>query len=261
MVGLSAETVEDKPIEGSSYVIHPNDVVALSVFNEPSLTTQTRVLQTGEAMFPLLGPVRVTGLALSDAMEKLRALYDADYLVDPILTLTVEEYAVRQILVLGAVQAAGQIPVPSSGTLDLAAAIAAAGGMSPSADPNRISLVRADGSTASFTVSALERGIKVQLSPGDRITVMESRFAGASVTFIGQVGRPGAVAFPVNGDLDIVTAVAQAGGLTQLANPRRVSINRKGRVIVLDVREMSSRGATLFKLEPDDIITVPERIF
>jgi protein involved in polysaccharide export with SLBB domain len=65
----------------------------------------------------------------------------------------------------------------------------------------------------------------------------------------------------MDGELDIVTAVARAGGFTDLANPKKVSINRKGVIIVVDVKDMSSKGAKMFRLEPDDILTVPERLF
>ncbi len=256
-----AVTQRAAPVVDTSYVLQPNDTVALSVFNEPSLTTQTRILQTGEAMFPLLGAVKIAGMPLGKAMETLRALYDADYLVDPILTLTVDEYGSRQVSVLGSVRAAGQISIPQSGTLDMAAAIAAAGGLNETADPNRISLERANGSVTMFTFAAIERGPKVRLEAGDRILVSESRYVNAMVTFVGQVGRPGNVAFPANGDLDLVTAIAQAGGVTTLANPRKTRINRRGQVIEVDVRDMTNRGGARFRLEPGDIITVPERIF
>jgi hypothetical protein len=58
-----------------------------------------------------------------------------------------------------------------------------------------------------------------------------------------------------------VTAIARAGGFSEVANPKKTSVNRKGRVIVVDVKELSSKGTNIFKLEPDDIITVPERLF
>lgn len=266
-VRLAAEdSVGNTPKSGggavaSSYVLKPNDVVSLSVFNEPSLSSKTRILQTGEAMFPLLGPVKVAGMSIASAMETLRSLYDADYLVEPKLTLTVDEYALQQVLVLGAVRSAGQVPIPTSGKLDVAAALAAAGGLSDIADPNRISLERASGGIIQFSFSGLQRGNQVQLVPGDRIIVKESQFLNKSVTFVGQVKSPGSVAFPMNGDLDIVTAVAKVGGFTEMANPKKTSINRKGKVIVVNVKEMSSKGGELFRLEPDDIITVPERLF
>lgn len=82
-----------------------------------------------------------------------------------------------------------------------------------------------------------------------------------SVTFVGQVRTSGSISFPMDGDLDIVTAVARVGGFTDLANPKKVNVNRKGVIIVVDVKDMSSKGAKIFKLQPDDIITVPERLF
>lgn len=258
---LTAEKDSAGEVDVSSYVLKANDKVSLTVFNEGALSSQTRILQTGEAMFPLIGPVKIAGLSINAAMETLRALYDADYLVNPKLTLTVDEYAVQQVLVLGAVRAAGQVAIPASGRLDLVAAIAAAGGLSDAADPNQILLERAAGGSSQFSFAGIEKGNQVMLAPGDRIMVKESRFLNQSVTFVGQVRAPGSIAFPLNGELDIVMAVARVGGFTDLANPRKTSINRKGRVIVVDVKEMSSKGGSLFKLEPEDIITVPERLF
>lgn len=258
---LAAEPSEVSAAETSSYVIKPNDVIRLAVFNEPSLSSQTKVLQTGEAMFPLIGPVKIAGLSLSDSIEKIRALYDADYVVEPKVTLTVDEYAVQQISILGAVKSPGQIPIPNSGKLDLSAAIATAGGLTESADPASISLERASGQLSVFSLSTVQRGAQVQLSPGDRIIVGESRFLNQTVTFVGQVRSGGSIALPMDGELDIVTAVARAGGFTDLANPRKVSVNRKGQIIVVDVKDMSSKGVNMFKLQPDDIITVPERLF
>jgi polysaccharide export outer membrane protein len=258
---LHAETSVRGAAESSSYVLTANDVVELAVFKEPDLALQTKVLQTGEAVFPLVGVVKVGGLSISEATEKVRGLYAADYFVDPKVTLTVTEYAVRQVSVLGAVTSSGQFPVPASGLLDVAAALASAGGLTANADPDKISLVRANGTTTTLSLRKIERGAQIQLKAGDRIVVSESRFLNQAVTFVGEVRNRGPVSFPIDGDLDLVTAIARAGGFTALANPRKVSVNRKGKVSVIDVREMSSRGGTLFKLEPNDIVTIPERLF
>ncbi|MEP2774891.1 MAG: polysaccharide biosynthesis/export family protein [Luteolibacter sp.] len=259
--GQDIEPAINEQAESSSYVLTANDVVQLAVFKEPDLTVQTKILQSGEVVLPLVGVVKVGGLSISEATRKVRDLYAADYLVDPKVALTVEQYAVHQVSVLGAVTSPGQIPIPASGKLDVAAALASAGGLTENADPERITLVRADGSSSHLSRGGIERGNPVQLSAGDRLIVSESRYLNQSVTFVGEVRNRGLVSFPVDGDLDLVTAISQAGGLTGLANPRKVSVNRKGRVTVIDVREMSERGEQLFQLEPNDIITVPERLF
>ncbi len=246
----------------TTYILRPNDVVRLSVYEEPDLSVQVRILKTGQASFPLIGSVQIGALSVSAAATKIRDLYAKDYLVDPKLTLTVDEYATEFISVIGAVKSPGQIPMPVSGHLDLASAMATAGGIAENADANNIQLVRAAGGASTFSMSAIEGASgRVKLEAGDRIIVNQSAFVGKTLTVLGQVGRPGPVAFPINGRLDLVNAIALAGGLTELANPKKVSINRRGRVTIVDFKAISQRGDKPYLLQPDDVITVAERLF
>jgi polysaccharide export outer membrane protein len=248
--------------DDGTYTLRANDSIRLAVYEEPDLSLQVKILKTGQASFPLIGSVEIGGLTVAAAAEKIRALYAKDYLVDPKLTLTVDEYATEFISVIGAVKVPGQIPMPVSGNLDIASAMATAGGLAENADPNNIQLVRASGATTTFSVSSIDGPTgRVRLSSGDRIIVNQSAFVGKTVTVLGQVSRPGPLAFPVNGRLDLVKAIAQAGGLTDLANPKKVTINRRGQVIPLDFKAISQRGDQPFLLQPDDVVTVAERIF
>jgi len=259
---LSVASVLGAVKEDSSYVLRPNDTISLSVYQELDLSVKVRILKTGEASFPLIGSVAVGGLSVATAAEKIRSLYAKDYLVDPKLNLTVDEYATEYISVIGAVKVPGQIPMPVSGKLDLASAMATAGGLNENADANGIQLVRASGSTSTFSMDAIQGPAgRTQLASGDRIIVNQSAFVGKSVTVLGCVGKPGPVAFPLKGKLDLVNAIAFAGGLTELARPSKISINRKGKVKVVDFKVISQRGDQPYLLEPDDVITVPERIF
>jgi len=254
----SAEEARD-----STYVLRPNDIIRLDVYEEPDLSGAVRILKTGQASFPLIGSLEISGLSVSAASTKIRDLYAKDYLVDPKLTLTVQEYATDFISVIGAVRNAGQIAIPVSGHLDLAAAMATAGGLAETADANSILLVRASGNNSTLSLSSIVNGPNgsIKLDPGDRIIVNQSAFVGKSLTVLGQVARQGPIPFPVNGRLDLISAIAFAGGLSDLANPKKITINRKGRIIILDYREISQRGDQPFMLQPDDIINVPERLF
>ncbi|GAA5117614.1 polysaccharide biosynthesis/export family protein [Luteolibacter yonseiensis] len=247
----------------ATYTLRPNDTIRLAVYEEPDLSLQVKILKTGQASFPLIGSVDVGGLTVAAAAAKIRALYAKDYLVDPKLTLTVDEYATEFVSVIGAVKVPGQIPMPVSGNLDIASAMATAGGLTENADPNNLQLQRASGGVIStFSLSSIEGPTgRIRLASGDRIIVNQSAFVGKTVTVMGQVGRPGPLAFPVSGRLDLVKAIAQAGGLTDLANPKKVTINRSGKVILLDFKAISQRGDQPFLLQPDDVVTVAERIF
>jgi polysaccharide export outer membrane protein len=248
--------------DDATYTLRPNDTISVAVYEEPDLTLQVRILKTGQASFPLIGSVEVGGLTVAAAAARIRTLYAKDYLVDPKLTLTVDEYATEYISVIGAVKNPGQVAIPVSGNLDLAAAMATAGGLDDNADVNGIQLVRAGGSVSTYSKSSIEGAAgRTKLSAGDRIIVNQSAFVGKTITVLGQVGKPGPLMFPLNGRLDLVNAIALAGGLTDLANPRKVSINRKGTVTVLDFKAISQRGDRPFLLQPDDVVTVAERLF
>jgi len=264
-LGLAAipAPAEEDAGEDNSYILRPNDIIRLDVYEEPDLSGAVRILKTGQASFPLIGSVTVGDLSVADAAGKIRDLYAKDYLVDPKVTLTVQDYATEFISVIGAVRSPGQIPMPVSGNLDLAAAMATVGGLTATADTNSVLLVRANGTTATYSNSSITNGPdgRVKLEGGDRIIVNESAYVGKSLTILGQVGRQGPVPFPVNGELDLVSAIAMAGGLTNLADMKKISINRKGEVIIVDYRRITQRGEAPPMLQPDDIITVRERMF
>jgi len=258
-LGVSAAVAA--PREGADPVLKPNDLIQLVVFEEPDLATTTRVLKSGEVLVPLVGPVKIGGLTVSQANDTIRNLYAQDFLVDPKVTLTVQEYSADFISVIGAVRSPGQFPLPASGLLDLSAAIATAGGLSPEADPDRITLTLANGETSTHSASSTQNGKAVALRPGDRVVVHQSAYVNKTATILGQVRKPGPMPFPIDGRLDLVTAIAQAGGFTELANPKKVSINRKGKVVTLNAKEMADKGDQRYFLQPEDIVTVSERFF
>lgn len=262
-VAMAGAQQPAEPAQDDTYVLRPNDTIRLEVYEEPDLSVSVRILKTGHASFPLIGSLEVSGLSVGAAAAKIRNLYEIDYLVDPKLTLTVEEYATEFISVIGAVRSPGQIPMPVSGNLDLAAAMAIAGGLAESADANGIQLIRTSGAISAFSMASIVSGAnaRVRLEAGDRIIVNQSAFVGKSLTVLGQVVRQGPLAFPVNGRLDLISAIAMAGGLSDLANPKKITINRKGKTITVDYKEMSQRGDQPFLLQPDDIVNVPERLF
>lgn len=259
----SAQTPQGLRNQDSSYVLRPNDSIRLDVYQEPDLSASVRILRTGEASFPLIGSLTISGLSVSQATAKIRELYAADYLVDPKVTLTVTDYATEFVSVLGAVRAPGQVPIPISGDLDIATAMASVGGLSEAADPLRVLLVRNSGTS---TFISLDRNMsatqgKIKLEGGDRIIVNQSAYVGRTLTILGQIARQGPLPFPPSGRLDLVSAIAMAGGLTDLANPRKLAINRKGRIMTVDYKQISEKGDAPFQLQPDDIITVPERFW
>ncbi|MGE9270115.1 MAG: polysaccharide biosynthesis/export family protein [Verrucomicrobiales bacterium] len=237
------------------------DVINVSVYKEPDLSATTRILRSGNVSLPLIGSVSLLGLTVSEAADKVRDLYAEKYLVDPKVTLTITQYGVEAVSVMGEVRSPGQFSIPTTGRFDLAAAVAAAGGLGPEADRNSIKVYRSSGQVQTFSDGAIKGGASVPLNAGDRVVVGQSPFIDEKVSMMGQVRRPGEVQFPLTGKLDILTALARAGGFTQMANPKRVAVNRGGNTIVIDVKKLTESGNERIYLQPGDIVTVPESIW
>jgi polysaccharide export outer membrane protein len=174
------------PISGVSapagYVLSANDQIAVEVFGEEDLRTNSRLNGEGNLSLPLLGSVRLAGLTLTQAAARLTELYGKDYLVNPKVNVTLVGYAKRRFTVLGQVNRPGSYEMPegSPGGIDLLEAIAMAGGYTRIAAPERISVRRQnEGGDQVLRVNgkqAAKGGASFRVVPGDTITIGESIF-------------------------------------------------------------------------------------
>ena len=93
-------------------------------------------------------------------------------------------------------------------------------------------------------------------------------YAPRSVSVLGQVNNPSSVDFVIEREqMGIVNAITKAGGFTRVAQPDAVKVMRtidgKDTAFVVNVSSYlneTSKEAE-FKLLPDDIVFVPERVF
>ncbi len=168
----------------TGYVLRSNDQVAIEVFGEDDLRTNTRLNGEGNLSLPLLGSVHLGGLTLAQAATKITELYGHDYLVNPRVNVTLVGYAKRRFTILGQVNRPGSYEMPegSPDGVDLLEAIAMAGGYSRIAAPERISVRRrsdiGDDEILRVDAKRLAKrgGESFQVRPGDTVTVAESLF-------------------------------------------------------------------------------------
>lgn len=97
-----------------------------------------------------------------------------------------------------------------------------------------------------------------------QVTVSIVSYTKQKYTVLGQVGSPGSYDIPEEKTIDILAAVAKAGGFTRLANPSKVTVRRvtEGHEEVFNVdakRLMSDKTSSRFMIQPDDTISVGER--
>jgi protein involved in polysaccharide export with SLBB domain len=103
-----------------------------------------------------------------------------------------------------------------------------------------------------------------------KVNVMLIGYAKRRFTMLGQVNRPGSFEMPDGspGGIDLLEAVAMAGGYTRIAAPERITVRRRGpggdEILKVDGKRLArgTGGAnSSFKVLPGDTITVGESIF
>lgn len=103
------------------------------------------------------------------------------------------------------------------------------------------------------------------VNPQVNVSVIE--YAKRTVSVIGAVNLPGAIAFPLEEGMTIVEAITRAGGHNRFADLRKVQLSRKdsnGQTIshVINVKDlMDGTAKESWLLQRDDVIFVPERVF
>lgn len=96
-----------------------------------------------------------------------------------------------------------------------------------------------------------------------RVNVTLVGYAKRRFTVLGQVGHPGSFEMPEGspGGIDLLEAIAIAGGYTRIAAPERISVRRADKVFRVDAKRLAKRQGENFRVEPGDTITVAESIF
>jgi protein involved in polysaccharide export with SLBB domain len=98
-----------------------------------------------------------------------------------------------------------------------------------------------------------------------KVNVTLLGYAKRRFTVLGQVNRPGSFEMPEGSaeGIDLLEAIAMAGGYTRVAAPERISVKRRDQVMRVDGKRLArgsgERGG--FRVEPGDTITVGESIF
>jgi protein involved in polysaccharide export with SLBB domain len=167
------------PVEMSS--LGPEDVIEVLVYDEPSMSKPFKVAPNGTIDFPLVGTIEVEGKEPQEVAALLRdRLRDGKILKNPQVSVSVKEVNSKKFAVFGAVQKPGQFPMTAGMTVQQA--ISLAGGFTPMADRDRVTLNRRVSKTKAvrvvFSVAAMTEGKirDVALQAGDTIYVEERVF-------------------------------------------------------------------------------------
>jgi len=168
--------------EPQTYVLSPNDVVQVRVYQEDDLETKMRIGKDGTTSFPLIGVINLGGKTVAQAADLIRARLADGYLVNPQVTVSVIEYAKRRFTVLGQVQKPGTYEIPNEESMTFLQAVAMAGGYTRLANRGSVTVTRMVGgkkTNFNLDLKSATSDLSTQpfeILPDDTITVAERIF-------------------------------------------------------------------------------------
>jgi len=169
VVAAPVAYVEPAPVRyQAAYHLDAGDRLRVVVYGQEGLTNTYAIDAGGSITMPLIGSVRARGRTTAGLAAEISAKLRAGFIREPSVAVEIEAY--RPFFILGEVAAPGQYPYVPNMTVESAVAIA--GGFSPRARRDSVTVTHTDASgTARFIVPPGS-----PISPGDTVLVGERWF-------------------------------------------------------------------------------------
>ncbi|MFT3735902.1 MAG: polysaccharide export protein EpsE [Rhodocyclaceae bacterium] len=239
------------------YLLDAGDVIRVSVFQNPDMSSEARVSESGSITLPLIGTFKLGGLTLQAGEQKIaQLLKDGGFILKPQVTVLLMQARGSQVVVLGQVMRPGRYPLETA-NMRFSDVLATAGGIAPTGADTIVLTGRRDGRffRREFDINTLfaegDGGKDIYLQGGDAIFVPR-----APMFYIyGEVQRPGA--FRIERDMTVQQALASGGGITQRGTLRGLQIHRKS----ADGKTQIIQPKMDDLLRADDVMYVRESLF
>jgi polysaccharide biosynthesis/export protein len=235
------------------YRLGAGDLIRVVVFDHEELSVDTRISQTGNITFPLLGLVSVSGLSTRETELLLtQRLTEGGFVKQPEVSVLVEEFQSQKVSVMGQVAKPGQYPLDAAKTvIDL---LAMAGGVLNDTAAEDATLVRADGKRTIIKLQKLFDGdpaVNYTVQGGDTVFVPHA----PQFYIYGQVQHPGQYRLLQN--TTISQAISIGGGLMPRGTQRGAIIKR----LDSSGKEQKYSVKNDDILQPNDVLMIKASIF
>ena len=246
-------------LPNSNVKLGAGDLIEISVFGVPDLSTKSRVSGSGDLYLPLIDYVHVADLTTDEAQEVIqKRLEDGGFVHNPHVSIFVDESASQGITVMGEVNHPG--PYPAIGERRLFDLISAAGGLTDKAGRNVTIQHRGDPETkVELQLSsnlAEDTKNNVDVLPGDTIIVSQAGI----IYVVGDVQHPSGFMIQDN-SLSVLKALALAGGSTRTSALSKTKILRQTpsgiQEIPVNLKKVLYAKAPDMSLVKGDVLFIP----
>jgi polysaccharide export outer membrane protein len=156
------------PTPDAVYRLDAGDKLRIVIYGQEGLTNSYAIGASGTITMPLIGSVPARGRTPAELAAEITARLRKGFIRDPSVAVEIESY--RPFFILGEVAAPGQYPyVPN---MSVESAVAIAGGFSPRARRDVVTLTHPDRSGSARMVVPLG----TPMSPGDTVLIGERWF-------------------------------------------------------------------------------------
>ncbi len=260
-----------------NYILGPEDVLEIEVFNVPELKETVRVAADGQVALPLIGRVQAVGLTTDQLRQELADKWGENYLQDPQVSVFVKEFKARPVSVIGAVEKPDLYYL--KGQRSLIEVLSMAGGAGKHAGSGRTVVVtRKSGFKDLQIVNGMhmrgpdqieidlnrllytrDPGLNIQIKPLDTVSVSQ-----ADVVYVtGAVKLPGGFVLSDRPSVTVVQALSMAGGFSTTAKRGGAEILRTQKdgsriEVPVNVGKVLKGKAEDLTLAANDILYVPD---
>ena len=151
-----------------AYRLDAGDRLRIVVYGQEGLTNSYSVDAAGVVTLPLIGSVPARGCTPAELAAAITSRLQNGFIREPYVAVEIEAY--RPFFILGEVAAPGQYPYVPNMTAE--AAVAIAGGFTPRAKRNAVTITRA----GPLGQARIVASPNAPLSPGDTVTIGERWF-------------------------------------------------------------------------------------
>ncbi len=279
----------EKDIREYRYLIQPNDVLKVTVWDHPELTNPggvttganagmdgSLVRHDGTIFYPYVGVIKVAGMTV-ESVRRIITSKLSRYVTNPQVDVRVTAFRSQKVYITGEVKNPGNLFLDDT-PLTLLDAVNKMGGITPNADLNHVTVHRKDGTLRTVSLfRLLNRGDVTQnmlLRDGDTVHIPNN--IDNKVFVLGEVVKQAALPLPDEG-MSLAEAISSVGGYNLATSdpakvyvirgtnardvrtaPRdRLLVTKKTRIFHLDSESPDALLlADQFRLQPRDIVYV-----